>query len=201
MKKQVVVINGGNTYETYEEYISHLKHKELDIERFKPRVDWKYNLQKELGDKYEIFLPKMPNSNNAKYEEWKIWFERITPLLNNELILIGHSLGGIFLAKYLSENNVSNKITATILVAAPYDTEGLDESLADFNLPKSLEKFAQQSEQIYLFQSKDDPVVSILQVKKYKETLPEAKEIILDGKGHFNDENFPEIVEIIESVK
>ena len=55
-------------------------------------------LQEVLGGEYDVLLPRMPNKNNAKYLEWKIWFERMIPFLNKEIILVGYSLGASFIA-------------------------------------------------------------------------------------------------------
>lgn len=200
MSKQVIIIHGGTTFDTYEDYISYLKNKEISLEKLKPRKDWKNTIAEKLGDDYEVLLPRMPNGTNARYEEWKIWFERIILFFKKDIILVGHSLGGIFLAKYLSENNFPRKIRATILVASPFDDENSEESLTDFALPTSLDNFATQSEKIFLIQSKDDPVVPFEQLGKYKQTLPNAREIIFDGREHFNQETFPEIIDLIKSI-
>src|SRR4030043_1684983 len=105
MKQQVVIIHGGTSFDTYEDYLSFLKNQEISLEKLKVRNDWKYNLQEKLGENFEILMPQMPNKTNAHYKEWKIWLERIIPLFNENIILIGQSLGGIFLAKYLSETH------------------------------------------------------------------------------------------------
>ncbi len=63
----------------------------------------------------------MPNKTNAQFEEWKIWFEKFIPFLNDGVILVGHSLGGVFLAKYLSENKFPKKIGGVFLVSAVYE--------------------------------------------------------------------------------
>ncbi len=194
MNKQIIIIGGGNSFLTYADYINHLKNSEVSLDKFKPNKDWKDNLSEKLGKNYEIFLPKMPNKTNARYKEWKIWFERIFPYIKDNVILIGHSLGGIFLAKYLSENSFPNPIKATILVAAPYAKDYLD----DFKLPPSLTKFIKQGGTIYLIQSKDDPVVSYEHIEKYKKALPNAKTLVFKNKGHFNQETFPEIVKLIK---
>lgn len=141
----------------------------------------------------------MPNGKNAKYKEWQIWFEKIIPLLNREIILVGHSMGGIFLAKYLSENRFPKTILATILVAAPFNEEG-GESLGDFSLPKSLARFEKQSREIFLIYSTDDPSVPFSKLEKYKKALPNAKTLIFKDKGHFRQETFPEIVELIKNI-
>lgn len=203
MKKQIVVIHGGTSFKTYKDYITYLKTKKIDIEKLRPHKDWKDSLKSELGKNYEILMPRMPNGTNARYEEWKIWFERIAKVLNNGLILIGHSLGGIFLAKYLSENIFSKRIDAVILVAAPFDdTNGADslESLKDFKLPLSLKKFAQQVGKIYLVYSKNDPVVPFTHLAKYQQRLSSAAAVIFENKEHFNQETFPEIVKLIKTI-
>ncbi len=203
MKKQIIVIHGGTTFNTYKDYISYLKNNEISLERLKPRKDWKDTLSEKLGNNYEILIPRMPNKTNARYAEWKLWFERIIPFLSKDIILIGHSLGGIFLAKYLSENTIPKKIKATILVAAPFDdneNENNRESLTDFILPTSLIKFTEQSKKIFLIQSKDDSVVSFKHLGKYKQALLNSKEIILNKREHFNQEVFPEIIDLIKSI-
>ncbi|MDD4830994.1 MAG: hypothetical protein PHR31_02545, partial [Candidatus Pacebacteria bacterium] len=99
MKKQIVAIHGGETFDTYEEYLSFLKNLEIDFERIKSKEkSWKKNLGKKLGNDFEVILPEMPNALNAKYIEWEIMFGKLIPFLEEEIILIGHSLGGIFLA-------------------------------------------------------------------------------------------------------
>lgn len=200
MKKQIVVIHGGTTFDTYGDYVSYLKSKRIKLNDLKKKSDWKNSLEKELGKNYNVLLPRMPNKANARYKEWEIWFKKILPLLGKNVVLVGHSLGGIFLAKYLSKNAVSRKIKATFLVAAPFDAEGSNESLADFVLPESLKRFSSQGGIIFLIHSKDDPIVPFEQLKKYKKALPCTKEIILDKRGHMNQEKFPELVREIKNL-
>ncbi len=114
------------------------------------------------------------------------------------MILIGQSLGVIFLIKYLSENKMPVKISATHIVAAPFSEKIQGRSLADFKLLKSINKFSKQAAEIYLYHSKDDKVVPYKSVLKYKKLLPNAKLIILKKRGHVMDEKFPEIIKNIK---
>lgn len=200
MQKQVVVIGGGTSFETYQDYLNYLRNKRLDLNYLRGEKDWKSNLREDLGKNYDVLCAPMPNKRNAKYEEWKIWFEKILKLTNHELVLIGHSLGGMFLAKYLSENNVDKKILLTVLVAAPYEDRIGGEYLKSFSLPKSLELFSRQSENIYLIHSKDDPVVPYKQVHEYERKLDNSKIKAFDNKGHFNQPHFEEIADIINTL-
>lgn len=198
MKKQVLVIHGGDAFDKYEDYIKYLKSSQLTLERLRAR-GWKGNLQASLGKAYDVLTPRMPNSMNARYKEWKIWFEKITHLLDNELILIGHSLGGIFIVKYLSENKFPKNIRATFLVAAPYYTPS-NHPLVDFNIESSLGNLIKQAGKIYLYHSKDDKIVPFKDFERYKKDLPEAKTRIFANRGHFNSESFPEIVKDLKQL-
>jgi len=201
MKKQVFIIHGGDTFKTYEEYLSFLKDWEIDFEKYKEnKKDWKINLQEELGDEFEVIAPKMPNKINAKYLEWKIWFEKFIPYITEGVILVGHSLGGSFLVKFLSENDMPKKIRGTFLVAPVYDEDSDDYSLADFKLPDNLSGFEKQGGQIFIYHSEDDPVVPFNNLGKFKEKLISAKTIIFKNKQHFGQEKLPEIVKDIKGL-
>lgn len=197
MKQQVFVIHGGTAFDTYEEYFNYLQNKEVSLEKLKGR-DWKMNLQDNLGSDYEVFLPKMQNSQNAVFKEWCVWFEKFLPLLDDGVILVGHSLGGVFLAKYLSENSVTKKIQATLLVAPPYGRD-LGQPLPQFSITSSLEKLQLQGGKVFIFHSKDDPVVDFSELKRYQDTLPSLDTRVFEDRGHFNMEEFPEILEEIRN--
>ncbi len=194
MKQQVVHIHGGDPFDSYEEYISFLKNFEIkNLDYFKKKR-WGTSLQKNLGENFEVLNPDMPNKRNAKYLEWKIWFEKIVPLLDDEVILAGGSLGGIFLIKYLSENILTKKIKGLFIAAAPYAAVESKYSLADFVLGDNLGKVSDQVKNIYFYHSKDDPVVPYQELEKYKKQFPDAKFTTFEDRGHFLQEEFPEVV-------
>lgn len=199
MKKQVLAIHGGDTFDTYKDYIVFLKNLKIDFEKFKTK-GWKDTLDEKLGKDFEVISPKMPNPMNAKYNEWKIMFNKLLPFLSDNIILIGHSLGGIFLAKYLSENKFPKKIKATFLVSAPYDEKDVKDSLGDFKLPKKLDKFQKQGGKIFLYHSEDDKVVPFTDLGKYKNSLLDAKIAIFKNRGHFDQTKFPELVKNIKDL-
>lgn len=95
MQKTVLVIHGGTTFDTYEEYWKWLESIDMKTERINSR-DWKDFLEDKLVD-FKIICPKMPNKMNAKYSEWKLWFEKMFHFLPDGVVLVGQSLGGYFL--------------------------------------------------------------------------------------------------------
>lgn len=149
--KQIIIIHGGTSYDNYEEYFSALNSLNINLDRMKSTKDWKDSLQEKLGEDFIVYTPQMPNKQNAQYEEWKILFEKVLNLLNEDIVLIGHSMGGIFLAKYLSENNIYKKIQKTFLISAPFSNEGLiHESLCSFIRDKDLNNFEKHTKSISL---------------------------------------------------
>jgi predicted alpha/beta hydrolase family esterase len=199
MKPQIVVIHGGMVYDSRDAYLHALREDPVDATSFQRREKWKDALQRELEADFEVFRPEMPSPGNAMYEEWSIWFSRLVPFLRDGVILVGHSLGGIFLARYLDEHDLPVKVKATVLIAAPFDDES-NESLGEFRITSTLEKFARQGGGIHLLASADDPVVPFAELKKYTSLLPSAQVHPFEDRGHFSLVVFPELSGLIRGL-
>lgn len=199
MKKQIILIHGGSTFDKHKDYLTFLKGLKINLDRYR-RTKWSDSLRQDLSSRFDVLLPKMHNPTNAKYNEWKILFKKISPLLNNNVILIGHSLGAIFLVKYLSENKFPKKILAIMLVSPPYNDEGMEEFFSDFVLPKSLDRLKKQGGKIFIYQSRDDLVIPYAHLEKYKKALPNAIIRKFKRRGHFDQPRFPELVKDIEDL-
>jgi uncharacterized protein len=194
MKKQLMIIHGGNTFNNQREYLNYLKTRKISIEN---EASWSREyLLKSLGKKLQIISPRMPQSDNAKYNDWKIHFERYFPYLKDGIILIGNSLGGMFLAKYLCENRFPRKILSVYLVGTPYYTN----KAGGFNIKSDLSLLERSTKNLYLLYSKNDDAVPVLNAKKFKGKLRSGKIIIYKNKnGHFRVSSFPEITKLIRS--
>ena len=192
------MIHGGMTFKNQKDYLSYLKNKEIKLDK-KPRWTEEY-IDKELGKKFQIIKPRFPLQDNAKYEDWKIWFERYIPLLNNNVILVGGSLGGIFLAKYLSENKFPKKLLSVYMICPPFDNTILGEDLVGgFKLKSDLSLIEKNCKDVTLMFSADDDCVPVSHAEKYRNKLKDSKIIIYKSKnGHFKISKFPEIVKMIK---
>lgn len=198
IKTQLFLVHGGMTFNDKKEYLNFLKTRPVNIER---KISWSDEyLRKKLDKKVHIIQPRMPCKDNSVYDEWKIHFERFFPYLTDNIILIGNSLGGIFLAKYLSENKFPKKILSVYLTCPPFDNTLPGESLsAGFILKNNLSLIEQNTNNLSLMFSKDDDVVPVSHAEKYKNKLPNANIVIYESKnGHFNISEFPEIIKMIK---
>ncbi len=195
---QIVFIHGGMTFKRYRDYIQYLKTRKIKI---KKKQNWNNEyFNKKLSRSFDIIRIMMPCADNSKYNEWKIHFDRYLKFIRKNVILIGYSLGGIFLAKYLSENKFPKKILSTYLVAPPYDNSLPDEDLVGgFRLGSNLSLIEKNSPNLNLLFSKNDKVVPVSQAEKYGKKLKNAKIIFYRGKnGHFGVPEFPEIIKMIQ---
>ena len=196
--KQIVHIHGGNTFNSYARYLEALNNDPIRYERLLYTPRWREWLAQEIDDA-DVLLPSMPNKQNAQYEEWKIYFEKLLPLLGDDVQLVGYSLGAMFLAKYLHESPLSTPVRRLVLVSPCYDDESV-EDLGSFQVTSAagLEKSAKE---IHLFHSKDDPVVPFTELAKFQRDLPTAKVHIFEDRNHFFQPTFPELKELLKSRK
>jgi uncharacterized protein len=205
MKQAIIHVHGGDSFSEQSDFISYLKTVPLrDLPGSVPYVSWKQSLVADLGSEYVVYLPSMPNRTNARYEEWKIWFLRYLELAGADVILIGHSLGGMFLAKYLSEETAPVPIKALFLIAAPsgeYKGDPKYGDCMDFTFKPELAKnITKQVPQVMIWHSEDDHVVPVAELEWYKKYVPGSKITVFQDKNHFLGPAFPELVTALKSL-
>ena len=179
MTRRVLLIHGGGQG-AYEE------DKKLAV-----------NLQNTLGAAYEVRYPEMPDEDSPEYEAWKRRIAEELAALDGEVVLVGHSLGGSILLKYLSEEKVENPVAGLFLIVPPYwgaeDWEVSEYALQDgfaSKLPKDLP--------VFFYHSRDDEVVPFVHLALYTEDLVQAAIREFDGRGHqFNDD----LSEVVQDIK
>ncbi len=196
--KQIIIIKWWDCFPTQELFYKALRERDYNtFSTKKKRRDW---IADKTQENYQTIIPNMPNDRNADYEAWKIWFERHFPFLSQEeTILIGWSLWWSFLAKRLSENKFPKQIQQLHLVAPCFDNEDFEEeSIGNFQSnPNYLKNIPPQVNEIFLYHSKDDTIVSFSHHENFKKYLPNAKTEIFEDRGHFIQETFPELLENI----
>lgn len=153
-------------------------------------------LQKQLLIK-EIFTqtPEMPDAYKPDYKKWKKEFERFN--VNDESILIGHSCGGEFFIRWLTENKI--KIKKLILVAPWLDPERRKTTdFFDFSIDPKLQE---RIKEIHILASEDDEKEILDSVKTIRKVLPNATYHGFKNMGHFvfeemKTDKFPELLKI-----
>jgi predicted alpha/beta hydrolase family esterase len=186
----LVVIGGGEAFDSDAEYLAAIQN--WNVRFYDGTSGWKTALYHDLSERFTVLLPTFPCKQNAKYAEWKLFFEKFAPALDPETTTyVGHSLGGIFLAKYFSENPM--RARSLHLVAAPFEKCGT------FELVRDLSNVSKNVSNVHLWHSKDDPVVEFAELEKYRVAMPEAVTHVFKGRLHFNGERFDELETVIRT--
>lgn len=207
MKKQLIHIHGGDSFSDRADFLWYLQTCPVwDLPTTTQGTSWKKNLPTDLGPEYEVFMPSMPNKQNAQYDEWKIWFERYFSYLTGEVVMVGHSLGGMFLAKYLSE--CTEKLPFTVktvyLLAAPggeYTVTPAEGDCLSFQFSGTVAaRLTETVPHVEIWHSTDDGIVPVTEAAWYKNHVPGAKIRIFTDKNHFLLPEFPELIEAITAL-
>ena len=143
-------------------------------------------LRKALGKPYRIRAPKMPRPDNPDYPPWKAAVAKEIARLRDGDVLVGHSLGGSVLLKYLSEEECGLRFSALFLAATPFwglpgwEYEG-------FALRRGFARHLPKMGRIALYHALDDDVVARSHALRYRKSLPGAELREVDGMGHAFD--------------
>jgi hypothetical protein len=62
--KQIVIVHGGSSFNSYENYLNNLKNSQLHYERLLWAQKWRDWLAQEIVDA-DVLLPDFPNKQNA----------------------------------------------------------------------------------------------------------------------------------------
>ncbi|MEO5949854.1 MAG: alpha/beta hydrolase [Candidatus Saccharimonadales bacterium] len=148
-----------------------------------------------LRDVHTISIePPMPF--RPRYDEWEKEFERcdITP----ETILVGHSCGGGFLIRYLSEHKELH-VGQVVLVAPwtnPYDN--LESDTADFFDFEIDANFPSRTAGVTVFYSTDDDKSVVETVTQLTKTCNDLTVKKYSDRGHFKQSEFVELISSIQ---
>ncbi len=154
-----------------------------------PQENWFPWLKEKLETKgYRIFVPQFPSppgepaSVNAWFEVLKEYNQHI----NDDMILIGHSLGGIFTLRILEQLKLPVK--AAILVGTPIGVRPIqnydrDSSFSGFSFDWPTIKAS--AKQFVVYQSDDDPYVSLGNGEQLAKKLG-VDLTFIPNAGHFN---------------
>lgn len=78
------------------------------------------SLQRDLGAEYEVHYPQMPDEEHSPYGAWSTEIARRLAGFDDAVTLVGHSVGGSVLLKYLCEQGPTRRVAGLFVVAAPF---------------------------------------------------------------------------------
>ena len=142
------------------------------------------SLERELGAAYEVQCPQMPDEENSPYPQWKAEIESRLAAMKGPVALVGHSVGGSVLLKYLCDAKPTRQIAGLFVIAAPYWGASEFWSWDEGTLPADAATRLAGDWPLVFYQSRDDEVVPFAHLAMYAAKLPRATFREFDGRGH-----------------
>ena len=181
MKKQVLFIQGGGegAYDEDEKLAA--------------------SLQDALGPEYQVSYPRMPDEGSPEDNAWMAQISGELASRDGRVLLVGHSVGGSILLKYLLKEDIAKSIAGIFLISIPYwgpeDEEGEEYALHEgfaSRLPIGVP--------IFLYHSRDDEWVPFAHLAIYAEKIPQAIVREFDGRGHQFNNDLSDVAADIKSL-
>jgi uncharacterized protein len=156
--------------------------------------------QLQVKDIFSVSI-EIPRPFSPRYEVWKKEFERYDT--GPETILIGHSCGGGFLVRWLSENK-NTKVDKVFLVAPWINPENNPIwDTADFFDVELDPQLTNRANRVVIINSSNDQETIHKSVDIIRSKIPDVEYLEFENKGHFLKEDlgrvdFSELLEEIE---
>jgi predicted alpha/beta hydrolase family esterase len=142
------------------------------------------SLQAALGDGFRVDCPKMPDEENAPYRKWKAEIRSRLARARGTPILVGHSVGGSVLLKFLCERRAPARIAGLFVIATPF--WGADDfwKWDEVQLPADAKSKLAGRWPLVFYHSRDDEVVPFAHLGMYAKRLPRAVLRKSAARGH-----------------
>ncbi len=167
-----------------------------------PYKNWIPYVKKQLGKrKLNCIVPSFTTPYKQDYESWKTILMSYVKVgyITEETTFITHSLGGIFVVKFLIDNNIKVKKMVTV---AGFNKIQFDEdnTLYDsfYMADEDIAKICKICNEIICIYSDNDPYVPIEKAELFANKI-EGKKVLINNEGHFNEKyGYKEFREILE---
>ena len=170
-----------------------------------PEENWFPWLREKLEEKgCKVIVPQFPSPPvvSAKISEWFDVLKEYEKDTNEDTILIGHSLGGVFALRVLEK--LEHPVKAVFLIGTPIGIKPIlnydrDSSFSGFDF--DWQNIKNKSKHFVVFHSDDDPFVSLGNGEQLAKELG-VELTFIPKAGHFNKKSgylsFPELLEKIK---
>lgn len=167
-----------------------------------PNETWFPWLANELQKrKHSVLVPRFPTPEGQNLENWLITMQPYWKVFDKELVLIGRSIGAPFALRLLEKSPV--KIKAAFLVCGFASDLGLPEFSPLINsfisAPFNWQKIRANCGKFFIYNSDDDPYIPLEKGEEIARNVG-SKMRVFPNRGHFWDEEFPELLKDIETL-
>jgi predicted alpha/beta hydrolase family esterase len=154
------------------------------------------SLTRELGERYEVRYPKMPQEDDPSFAGWSAAIRQELAALGGGAVVAGHSVGATILAGCLADASLHRRWAAIVLISAPFVGAGGWPS-EEVGLPQDLGARLPLDVPVYLFHGLDDQTVPPEHVDLYARAIPQAQVHRIPQRDHQLNNDLSEVAKAI----
>ena len=166
-----------------------------------PNGAWRPWLMKEL-DKKDVYACalSMPTPEAPKLNEWIEEIKRFVDInKNDEIVLVGHSLGATSILRYLEQENTL-PVSECVLVSGPIKKKKNEKIYEFLEKDFNFDLIKNKSKKFTVIHGDDDPYVSLNNAEDISKNLDCKLILIKEGKhlnGSAGFDTLPECLEVM----
>ncbi len=141
-------------------------------------------LRSGLGMFDRICAPLMPHPEYPDYAEWEAGLARHLECVHVGTLLVGHSLGGSVLLKYLTEHRLEERVGGVFAIGSPYWGADPDWDVEPFKFRTDAPVALDDTGHTFIYHSSDDEVIPFAHHDAYARKFPGAKLRAVEGVAH-----------------
>lgn len=169
-----------------------------------PYKNWFPWLKNELAKrKYECIVPSFTIGDKQNYSNWSKILKTYLDIgcINENTIFITHSLGSIFIIKFLIDNKV--KINKLITVAG-FNNVNFEDDINLYNTfyvdNDDIKKIYNYCNNIVSIYSDNDSYVKVLEAEKFANSI-NSNRILINNGGHFSkNDGYTEFKDMLDYI-
>ncbi len=156
-------------------------------------------LQDELHRQgHEVLIPNLPNPEAPDRDEWTKALLDQVGAIDDETIIVGHSLGGAAALRFLEAAEAKSTPHALVLVATPWMIAS-EQFRGFFMTELDHEILMWKASKMAVIHSKDDKIIPFDHAEKYARVL-HSRLIEAENAGHFQGTEYPILLQLIEEL-
>ena len=159
---------------------------------------WLKDRLESLGCK--VFVPEFPNPASPRLNEWLDFFDKYKKYLNEDSIVVGHSLGVAFLLRILEKYPV--RVAFFVASVTPRLENKFSWQMKTFvEKEPDWDKIKSNCRNFFVYGSDNDPYIPLPKSEELAKNL-DSELIIIKNAGHFNEKSGYKTFELLlEDIK
>lgn len=144
---------------------------------------------------HDVLIANLPNPEAPDRDEWNNALLEQVGAVDDETVIVGHSLGGAAALRFLEAAEAFSTPHALVLISTPWMIES-DRFRGFFMTELDYEVLMWKASKIAVIHAKDDPVIPFDHAEKYAKVL-HGRLVAADTGGHFDDPSYPIILDTV----